>query len=51
MGGKDKRGMVEKGKRGAVVGKINEVGSCGSGRGAEQLTFIYGEVADRGHVR
>ena len=26
-------------------------GSCGSAIGAEQLTFIYGDVADRRHVR
>ena len=26
-------------------------GSCGSAIGAEQLTFIYGDIADRRHVR
>ena len=26
-------------------------GSCGSAIGAEQLTFIYGDVADWRHVR
>ena len=26
-------------------------GSCGSAIGAEQLTFIYGDVTDRRHIR
>ena len=30
---------------------MNAVGSCGSAIGAEQLTFIYGDVANRRHVR
>ena len=37
---------------GGVIARItNAVGSCGSAIGAEQLTFIYGDVADRRHVR
>ena len=26
-------------------------GSCGNSIGVEQLTFLYGDVADRRHVR
>ena len=37
---------------GGVIARItNAVGSSGSAIGAEQLTFIYGDVADRRHVR
>ena len=37
---------------GGVIARItNAVGSCGSAIGAEQLTFIYGDVANRRHVR
>ena len=33
----------------AIARITNAVGSCGSAIGAEQLTFIYGDVAGRRH--